>query len=157
MDFLLWLYDSSLADAVRSTTWVYPWVNAFHSVGMGFLVGVIFMISLRVFGFGSFSIAPLERFLLVVWIAFAVSLSTGTALFIADASRFFFSPTFRIKALFIVLGAITAWMLCRIAFRDGAGWSQAGDAPLSAKVIAGATFVCWTGAILAGRMTAYLP
>ncbi len=158
MDFLLWLYNSSLAESVRSTTWVYPWVNAFHSVGMGFLVGVIFMIILRVLGFGRFSIAPLEKFLRVVWTAFALSLATGIALFASEAPRFFFSPTFRIKALLIILGGATAWMLSKIVFRDGgAGWSATGDAPRAAKVIAALSLVCWVGAIFAGRLTAYLP
>ncbi len=157
MNFLIWLYDSSLADAVRSTTWVYPWVNAFHGVGMGFLVGVILMIGLRVLGFGRYPVAPLQKFLVVVWVAFAVSLVTGTALFVADAPRFFESPTFRVKALLIVLAGVTAWLLCRAVFRDGVGWSGAGDAPRSTKIIAGISLAFWVGAIFAGRMTAYLP
>ena len=157
MGLLLWLENSSLADAVRSTTWVYPWVNAFHSVGMGFLVGVVFMICLRVLGFGRFPIAPLEKYLLVVRSAFVLSLATGISLFASEAPRFFFSPTFQIKALLIVLGGVTAWRLFKIVFRDGAGWSGAGDAPLAAKVIAGVSLMCWVGAIFAGRLTAYLP
>jgi hypothetical protein len=157
MNLLLWLDNSSLADAVRSTTWVYPWVNAFHSVGMGFLVGVVFMICLRVLGFGRFPIAPLEKYLLVVRSAFVLSLATGFALFAADAERFFFSPTFRIKALLIVLGGVTAWRLTKMVFSDSAGWSNAGDAPMMAKVIAGVSLIFWVGAIFAGRMTAYLP
>jgi len=157
MDLLLWLENSSLADAVRSTTWVYPWVNAFHSVGMGFLVGVVFMICLRVLGFGRFPIAPLQKFLHVVRVAFVLSLATGIALFASEAPRFFFSPTFRVKALLIVLGGVTAWRLSKIVFRDTAGWSEAGDAPLAAKVVAGVSLMCWVGAIFAGRLTAYLP
>lgn len=157
MDFLLWLEGSSLGNAVRTTTWVYPWVNAFHSVGMGLLVGVLVMISLRVLGFGRYSIAPLEKFLLVVWVAFALSLATGFALFAAEAPRFFFSPTFRVKALCVVLGGATAWLLSRIVFRDSTGWSATGDAPPVAKVVAGISLVCWAGAIFAGRLTAYLP
>ena len=158
MGFLLWLENTSLADSVRTSVWVYPWVNSFHSVGMGFLVGVIFMIILRVLGFGRFSVAPFEKFLLVVRIAVVVNVLTGLVLFVADADRFFFSPTFRLKMLFIVLGGTTAWALTRIVFRNGgADWSPTGDAPRMAKVVAGVSFVCWAGAILAGRLTAYLP
>ena len=157
MSFLQWLENSLLGYSVGAVSWVYPWVNAFHSVGMGFLVGVVFMICLRVLGFGRFPIAPLEKYLLVVRVAFVLSLATGIALFSSEAERFFFSPTFRIKALLIVLGGVTAWRLSKIVFRDGAGWSDAGDAPLVAKVIAGVSLMCWVGAIFAGRMTAYLP
>ena len=157
MSFLQWLENSLLGYSVGSVSWVYPWVNAFHSVGMGFLVGVVFMICLRVLGFGGFPIAPLEKYLLVVRSAFVLSLATGFALFAADAERFFFSPTFRIKALLIVLGGVTAWRLSKMVFSDGAAWSNAGDAPLTAKVIAGVSLIFWVGAIFAGRLTAYLP
>ena len=124
---------------------------------MGFLVGVILMLGLRVLGFGRYSIAPMQRFLVVVWVALAVSFTTGTALFVADAPRFFESPTFRVKALLIVLAGVTVWMLCRAVFRSDAGWTGEGDAPAGTKILAGISLACWIGAILAGRMTAYLP
>ena len=159
MSFLLWLESNPFSDWVRTTTWVYPWVISFHSIGMGFLVGVIFMITLRTLGFGRFSIAPFERFLLVVRIAFVVNFATGLTLFVIEAQQFFFSPTFRVKMLFIMLGAITGWVLAGIVFRDGTGWSESdgGDAPQAVKVVAGISLVCWVGAIFAGRLTAYLP
>ena len=157
MNFLVWLQTSAIGEAVRTSLWVYPWVNAFHSVGMGFLVGVLSMISLRVLGFGSFSLAPFKKFLVVVQVAIAVNVLTGVMLFAGDAQGFFSSPTFRIKALFIVLAGTTAWVLVRRVFREGVSWSQTGDAPQAVKVIAAASLVCWTGAIFAGRMTAYLP
>lgn len=157
MAFLLWIENSSLVNWLITTTWVYPWVISFHSIGMGFLVGVIYMLALRVLGFGRFSIAPLEKFLLVVRIAFGISLCTGIILFILDVQHFFFSPTFRVKMLLIVLGAISGLMLTKAVFRDGAGWLEDGRAPQSARAIAAVTLLCWTGAIVAGRLTAYLP
>ena len=36
-------------------------------------------------------------------------------------------------------------------------WNGEGDAPRSTKLIAGISLACWAGAIVAGRMTAYLP
>lgn len=159
MDILLWIEGSSFVEWTRTTGWVYPWVISFHSIGMGFLVGVIFMVVLRVLGLGSFPVARLERFLLVVLIAFIVSLASGIVLFALDAQRFFLSPSFRIKILLIVLGATTSWILARMAFRDDAAWSvnEGSTAPVSAKMVAGLSFLCWAGAILAGRLTAYLP
>lgn len=157
MDFLTWCESSFVGVAVRETTWVYPWANAFHSVGMGFLVGVLAMIILRVLGFGKFSLAPFRRFLLVVRLAIVLNVATGLMLFAADAQRFFFSPTFRVKILFLVLGGITAWILVRRVFGKEADWAGVGDAPQSARIIAGVSLVCWFGAIFAARLTAYLP
>jgi hypothetical protein len=157
MDLFLWLDSNSLVSWLKTTSWVYPWVLSFHSIGMGFLVGVIFMIGLRVVGFGRYAIAPLERFLLVVRIAFTVSLVTGVILFVIDAERFFYSPTFRVKLLLIVLGGVSGWFLARMVFAKGTDWVGTGEAPQATKLVAAVTLVCWTGAITAGRLTAYLP
>jgi len=155
MDFLVWLENSALVGWLITTSWVYPWVISFHSIGMGFLVGVIFVIALRVLGVGSFPIAPLERFLLVVRIAFGVSLATGTLLFVLDAQHFYSSPTFRIKMLLIVAGALSGLILSRRVF--GNGGLGTGPVPAATKAVAAIALVSWAGAIVAGRLTAYLP
>jgi hypothetical protein len=157
LDLLVWYENTFIGDAVRETTWVYPWVNAFHSVGMGFLVGILAMIVLRVLGVGRFALAPLRRFVVVVRAALAVNVATGLALFAGDAQRFFSSPTFRVKVVFLVLGGITAWMLIQRVFDREARWLDVGRAPPLTKTIAAMTLVSWLGAIFAGRMTAYLP
>ena len=157
MGFLSWYQASFIGEAVRTSTWVYPWVNAFHSVGMGFLVGILAMLSLRVLGFGSFPLAPLKKYVLVVQLAFGVNLLTGLMLFAGDAERFFFSPTFRVKALLLVLGGITAWFLVKRVFAGDAGSFEQGESAQAVKLIAAASLILWLGAIFAGRMTAYLP
>ncbi len=157
MEFLSWLETSSVGEWARMTTWVYPWVNSLHSVGMGFLAGIVAMLAIRVLGFGSFAVAPLEKFLLVVRIAFIVNLTTGLIMFVMDPDRFFFSPTFRVKIILVAAGIITGWLLSRHTFGDGAAWSGEGKAPQATKLIAGLSLACWAGAIVAGRMTAYLP
>lgn len=157
MEFLNWLQTNSFSNWALVTTWVYPWVIAFHSIGMGFLVGVVSMIGIRVLGVGSFPVAPLVRFLTVVRIAFVVNVVTGLIMFVIDAERFFFSPTFRVKMILIALGIVSGWLLSTRIFDDNAVWDGEGDAPQPAKLIAGISLVCWVGAIVAGRLTAYLP
>jgi hypothetical protein len=157
MNLIAWYEATAIGDAVRESTWVYPWVNSFHSVGMGFLVGVLTMIILRVLGVGKFSLAPLRRFVLVVQIAIGVNLVTGLMLFAGDAQRFYGSPTFRVKALLIVLGGILSWLMVRRVFGEGNTAEVSGEASSGSKAIAAAALACWFGAIFAGRLTAYLP
>lgn len=155
MGLIAALHNSALANWAATTTWVYPWVNSLHATGMGFLVGIIFVIGLRVLGVGSFAIAPLKRFLLVARIAFVVNLISGFILFSIDAERFFTSPTFRVKFLCLALGVIAGLALARSIFPKDA---QADFVPPpKAKVYAFLAIVFWSGAILAGRLTAYLP
>ena len=157
MEILEWLQTNGFSEWVLTTSWVYPWVIAFHSIGMGFLVGVIAMVSLRVLGFGNYPIAPLERYLVVVHIALAINVISGLTLFVIQAPEFFYSPTFRVKILFIVAGIIAGALLNDRLFGERAAAAGSAEPQGSTKAIAGVTLFCWAGAIVAGRMTAYLP
>lgn len=157
MDIFTWLNGTALVNWLLTTGWVYPWVISFHSIGMGFLVGIMYMLCLRLFGFGDFPVAPFERYMLIVRIAFTVSLVTGATLFVLQAEKFFYSPTFRIKMLLIVFALLSTFFLTRSLFGRHARWSGNGDAPGGIRTLAALTFVFWTGAIVAGRLTAYLP
>lgn len=157
MSMMTILKESAFADWAATTTWVYPWVNSLHATGMGFLVGIVFVLSLRVLGVGSYPIAPLKRFLLVARIAFVVNLISGFILFSIDAERFFMSPTFRVKFACLALGVIAGLALSRTIFPADRDVSAGFVPPPKAKLYAVLAIVFWSGAILAGRMTAYLP
>ena len=157
MGLMTALENSAFAAWAATTTWVYPWVNSLHATGMGFLVGIIFVLSLRVLGIGSYPIAPLKKFLLVVRIAFVVNLVSGFILFSIDAGRFYTSPTFRVKFLCLALGIIAGLALARSVFPRGADVPSNFVPPPKARVYAALAIVFWSGAILAGRLTAYLP
>jgi hypothetical protein len=157
MGLMTALKASAFANWAASTTWVYPWVNSLHATGMGFLVGIVFVLSLRVLGVGSYPIAPLKKFLLVARIAFVVNLISGFILFSIDADRFFTSPTFRVKFLCLALGVVAGLALARSIFPRGGDVPAAFAPPPKAKLYAVLAIVFWSGAILAGRLTAYLP
>lgn len=151
------LQGSALANWAATSSWVYPWVNGLHATGMGFLVGIVFIMSLRVLGVGSYPIAPLRKFLLVARIAFVVNLLSGFILFSIDAERFFTSPTFRVKFVCLVLGVVAGLALARSIFPRDADVSANFVPPPKAKLYAVLAIVFWSGTILAGRLTAYLP
>ena len=157
MGLITALGNSALSEWAATTNWVYPWFNGLHAVGMGFLVGIAFVISLRVLGVGSYPIAHLKRFLLVARIAFVVNLCSGFVLFSIDAERFFTSPTFRVKFLCLALGIVSSIMLARSIFPRSEDLATDVVPQSSAKLYAALAIVFWSGTILAGRMTAYLP
>ena len=157
MGLITALGDSAFASYAASSIWVYPWTNGLHAVGMGFLVGIAFVMCLRVLGVGSYPIAPLKRFLFVARVAFVVNLCSGFVLFSIDAERFVTSPTFQVKFLCLALGIATSIALARSIFPSGADVATDITPQLKAKVLASLAIVFWSGTILAGRMTAYLP
>ena len=157
MGLITSLDGSAFATWAETSTCVYPWDNGLHAIGRGFLVGIVFVICLRVLGVGTYPIVPLKRFLLVARIAFVVNLLSGFVLFSIDAEHFFTSPTFRVKFLFLALGVVAGLALARSIFPRDADASASFAPPPSAKIYAALAIVFWSGAILAGRLTAYLP
>ena len=48
--FLGWLGSTPLADAMRTSQWLYPSIEIFHIAGFTLLVGAVAMFDLRVLG-----------------------------------------------------------------------------------------------------------
>ena len=150
MEFLTWLEGSALGLWVRESLWGYPIVLSSHAVGMAIVVGMVAMIDIRVLGFArKIPISSFKSLFTLTWAGFALNFTSGCMLFTGDATKFFYSNTFRIKIILIVLGMISVWRLLRAV-------SDTGDASARAKSIATFSLLCWFGAIIAGRLVAYL-
>ena len=148
------LDNTALATAVRESLWVYPTIITFHTVGLAFLVGILFMIDLRVLGFAKETpIQPLKKYIPIAMTGFLVNLTTGLMLFMADAVRFVSNWMFLSKIGLITVGVIIALRLNNAIFADG---FPSGDVPQKQKILALISIIVWLAAMTAGRMTAYL-
>jgi hypothetical protein len=154
MEFLEFLENTSFAIWMRESPSVlaYPTLLAFHTFGMGFLVGVSSAIALRTLGFASdLPIAPLGKFFRLIHISFWVSTVSGALLLMLDGRTFLVMPDFYVKLLAIAAGMVSLRMLRNRVLGD----SSRGPVPAEGKVLAGATLLSWAVAITAGRLTAY--
>src|SRR5678816_79583 len=91
--------------AINESSWIFPLVQAFHLVALGFLAGSILMVDLRLLGKG-FSQQPIARvardarpWLLASLVAMVV---TGVPQFMSLATKEYESPYFRWKMMFLV-------------------------------------------------------
>ena len=157
MDFLQHLENTAFSTWVRESgsLWSFPGILLAHTYGMGILVGIIIAIDLRILGFTpALPLAPMKKFLPIVWAAFWINALTGTILLVADATTKVANPDFGVKMGFIVLAVITQRKIQKHVFGD----PQIDKAPSSAraKMLAVSSLVCWLGAITAGRLLAYV-
>jgi hypothetical protein len=157
MRFLEWLQLTGLASFVAETLWAYPLFETLHTLGMALLIGSLGLINLRVLGYkaelpivGTLDLLPLA------WLGFTVNFLSGFALFSSDAVYFWSSYTFRVKLGLIFLAGINAFVLGRSVFREARRGSTAAPRP-AAKLLAASSLVFWVGAVVAGRLIAYLP
>jgi hypothetical protein len=152
---LFWLENSALADWVRLSSFGYPFVISAHAVGMSIMVGVALALDLRLLGFfPRLPLASLHRFLGLAWAGFGINFLSGIALFSSEATSFAMDRTFQLKMSLVLLGAITAALLQTALGRDSSAWVT--TAPVNVRIVALASILFWVGAIVTGRLTAYL-
>lgn len=151
---LLTLQNSSFAFWLSQD--VYPIILTIHSVGLALLVGLLFVIDLRVLGLGrGMPIPSLRRFMRVVWIGFWANAASGTLLFCISPLKFFASTMFRFKLSFIFAGLVTAWLLNSSLLKVGDEYAASSNPTVRQRALAALSIACWVSAIFAGRWLAY--
>src|SRR5437867_11948318 len=107
MDFLLRLEQLGFSEWIRESSSIFVTVLLLHTIGMGVAVGISAGIDLRILGIApALPLAPMEKFIPLLWIGFWVNAATGVVLVIADATRTLTNPDFYVKMIFIALALI---------------------------------------------------
>lgn len=157
MGFLEWLQFTPPANFVAQALWAYPLFETLHTLGMALLFGSLALVNLRILGYkpelpivGTLDLLPLA------WLGFTVNLVSGLALFISDAVYFWSSIAFKVKLGLILLAGINTFVLGQTAFRQ-ARVDSAFVPGAASKGFAASSLVFWLGAIMLGRLVAYLP
>lgn len=158
ISFLTWVDNLPSSIALRESTWTYPIVESFHSVGIALFVGLLLLWDLRLMGFG-LTAMPVSRVWsrLIPWITLGalIMVVTGLALFYSKPLYFWGNVYFRVKLVTLVLAAINA-----VAFHLGiekrmVDWDSTPQTPMAAKVAGFSSMLLWAGAIVFGRFIAY--
>ncbi|RPJ83962.1 MAG: hypothetical protein EHM13_06130 [Acidobacteria bacterium] len=143
---------------MRQWLWLYPAVEIVHILGFVMVVGAGFYFDLRLLGFGrGLPVSGLADHLLF-WArrAFPVILVSGFMMFTAHATEMAENPAFQLKLVLILAAVLNATAFHRWPFRGVARWDAGVTSPAAAKAAAALSLVLWTGAIICGRLLAYL-
>ena len=158
MHFLTWLEQTGLSRWVSESPslFAYPSILFLHTAGLAFLVGPSIAISARILGFPTgLPLWPMEKFYPVMWWGFWINLASGVVLLVADATTKLTNWDFYVKLAFIGIAVIALIMIRKRVFSHPSIKDEA-FVPANAKALAVVLLVCWTGAITAGRLMAYL-
>jgi hypothetical protein len=157
IDFLLKIEQTGFCQWIRESdsVFAYSGVLLLHTIGMGFVVGINACIDLRILGFApALRLSGMEKFSSVLWLGFWVNTVTGIILLAIHATSKLANPDFYIKMVFIALAVINLQMIKNQVFRD----PLIDKAPPSgrAKLLALTSLFFWLGAIVSGRLLAYV-
>ena len=132
--------------------WAYPTVLTLHTVGLALIVGAAFVIDLRMLGVGAdIPLAQMKRTFGFFWTGFAINFVSGLILFAVDAVHKSGQPVFYVKLALITIAIVVTTRLRRVGF-----WTDGQAASAAARPLAMVSLLLWAGAIVAGRLMAYL-
>ncbi len=134
----------------------FPTLIALHSVGMAVAVGLTFMVTLHLNRvFTGFKVELIPRLLSIAVWGFILNFITGLALFISRGSEYIDSYIFLIKMLLVVISAIILFWL-RQHLKPINLTTEVSVADRIAKNMSLVSTVTWFGAVISGRLIAYL-
>jgi hypothetical protein len=155
---MVWLERTALGVWTRESgsIWAYPTVLTLHTVGLGIVVGASAVVDFVLLGFAPRvripALTPLFRF---IWWAFALNAATGVVLFVSEATDKSRQPVFYVKLGLIALALWNTALIQGIICRAADVLPSSAEAR-SGRRLAAASLGLWIGAIVAGRLMAYL-
>lgn len=154
---LAWLENTQFSAWIRGELWGWPLALTIHALGTALVIGLIFIISLRLLGlFAAIPYTSLNRLFPVIWVALLLQLLSGFTLWTAKPTRYVTDAAFVLKLSLVVVGIILTLYLYRTIKREAAAWEAAGSlSSLGVKFVA-ANLLVWCSVVVAGRLTAYL-
>jgi hypothetical protein len=154
MGFLTWLQETEFAQFLGSDPYAYPVLLCLHAVGMAGVVGLVWVMSARVFGYPKgLSTETFERMSTLALWGFAINTLSGLLIFSTEATRVIVNLEFQLKMACILFGGIAVWLMLR-AVRN-ADPEVALDFPPAVKIVAALASAAWLLAIIFGRQIAY--
>jgi hypothetical protein len=150
--FFHWADDSAVAAAIRGSTWVFAFIEVFHLLGLTLLLGTVVLVNLRLCGYGlqRQSLAEVASDALPwMLVGMAVTMGSGSLLFVSEAMKCYGSPPFFVKMGLLFMALVFTFTLhWKLTKRNA-------PPPVWGKVAAGVSLFLWFGVGLAGRAIAF--
>jgi hypothetical protein len=149
LPFFQWCEAMWLGNAIRSSLWLFPVIEAVHLLGLCVLGGTVILVDLRMLGLGlgRHSIAQLARETRPWLVASLVlMLATGTALFLSESVKCYYSQSFWVKIVTIPIA-----ILFTFTVRDWTTRAGGLDATGRTRMVALASLTLWFVIAAAGR------
>ena len=147
--FSVWAKGSSLLGG--------PTLLTIHVLGTALVIGLIFIIHLRLLGvFDGIAYTSLRRLFPALWVGFAVQLVSGALLWVTKATQYTVDLAFVLKLVLVVAGFILMLVLYGAVKQKAVSWA-ADTAPVPRRF----TFIVpsllvWCVIVILSRLTAFL-
>jgi hypothetical protein len=144
-----------LGTYITENQWVWASCETLHFIGLTLLLGVVFVVDLRVLGLlKGVSFASLHRLLPWAALGFGVNVITGMLFFVALPGQYIGNRSFYWKIALVMLAGANAVYFT--VFEEAWALGSKEDAPLTAKIAAASAMLLWVGVMYFGSMLPFL-
>jgi len=149
-----WIDSTAASRFLQNSTLWFPVTEVFHLIGLTILIGAVFVVCLRLFGFGlqqpaSQTYGGLWGW---TWAGLLLALGTGVILMIAEPIKLATNEAFTYKLWFLGAG-VALHMFGYVKFLKP---GRVEASPVLARVVATLTLCCWFAAGIAGRAIGFV-
>ena len=135
--------------------WMWATCETLHFIGLSLLLGVVFLVDLRVLGVvRGVSFASLHRLLPWAALGFGVNVLTGMMFFAGIPGQYIHNPSFYWKIAMVMLAGLNAVYFTVLDEPWALGPKE--DAPLTSKLVAASAMLLWVGVMYCGSMLPFL-
>lgn len=155
MAFLEYLHQTPYSEWVQAS-WGWAWALTLHAFGNATVVGLSWIIALRIWGFfRSIPITTARTLFPVIWVGVAIQVYSGLTLWISKPAKYLGDWVFDTKITFVILGVVTTLIFQRLYTAEAAAWQADGVTKKGKQWV---TFMAlsWGMVTVMGRLTAYL-
>ena len=148
LPFFEWCEATWIGDAIRSSLWLFPVIEAVHLLGLCVLGGALLVLDLRMLGVGLRQpIAEVARDARP-WLigAIAVMLTTGIALFLSESIKCYYNTSFWVKITTLPIALLFTFTVRNRVARGGGL-----NATARTRAIALISLALWFTVAAAGR------
>jgi hypothetical protein len=149
LPFFQWCESSALGEAVRTSLWLFPAIEAVHLLGLCLLGGSLLVLDLRMLGWGLRlqPIATLARDTRP-WLmaSVVVMIATGIPLFLSEAIKCYYNQAFWVKITTLPIALLFTFTLRQRVAQD----VELDTSPRS-RLVAAASLALWFTVAAAGR------
>ncbi|HEU4689660.1 MAG TPA: DUF6644 family protein [Vicinamibacterales bacterium] len=146
--FFDWMQALPISQAIGSSIWIFPLVQAIHLVFLALFAGAILIVDLRLLGLGM-RLQPVSQVARDArpWLiaGFLGMFATGLPQLMQNASREYFSEFFWYKMYLIAIGLILIVTIRRKL-------TQVDEPSAAGKVVALVSIAIWAGVVINARL-----
>jgi hypothetical protein len=157
--FAEWLSTTFLSVFIQQHNgWAIPAIQSIHILGIGVVIGSVFMINLRVLGWAGMDQTlrqTTSRFGPWLTGALCVLLPTGVLMVIGEPARELLTFSFWFKMSLVAVGTLIAAVFQITLRKHEQLWEETLVHRRSIKFLAVLTFLIWVCIIVLGRLIAY--